>query len=258
MSRVSLIALALLATGAYADEPRDRLKSQLADEAAVIEKTLVTVNDKVREADGVRTQRLRAAYRVLRAPLPHAASSTDRMAAARRRAAARMLVDRDAQERALLVDETRLLRAAAERTVTATAKLPAVTLPERVLKPVRGSIARRFGTLDHERSKAKLSRRGLDFEVSARATVSAPADGTVRYAGPIRGLDNGIVLDHGDYFTVIAKLGELSVPLGAELHAGDRLGRAARERVYMELRVRIGPGGIPIDPEPLLTSPKDD
>ena len=258
MSRASLLALLVCVATASANGRRAQLATQLADEAAVIDKTLATVGDKVREAEGVRAQRLRAAYRVLRAPLPHGASPADRMAAARRRAAARMLVDRDAHERALLVDESALLRAAAERTVTAAAKLPEIALPDRLVRPVRGSIARKFGTLVHERSKATLARRGLDFDVDLRATVSAPAAGTVRYAGPIRGLDNGIVLDHGDYFTVIAKLGELTVPLGAELQAGDRLGRAARERVYLELRVRIGPGGIPIDPEPLLASPDDD
>lgn len=258
MSRASLVALLLCAATAHADDRRQRLASQLADEAAVIDKTLATVGDKVHEAGSVRARRLSAAYRVLRAPLPHGASPADRMAAARRRAAARMLVDRDAQERALLVDEAKLLHAAAERTLTAKAKVPTIALPDRLVRPARGTIARRFGTLVHERSKATLARRGLDFDVELRATVSAPAGGTVRYAGPIRGLDNGVVLDHGDYFTVIAKLGELSVPIGAELHAGDRLGRAARERVYLELRVRIGPGGIPIDPEPLLVAPDDD
>ena len=59
-------------------------------------------------------------------------------------------------------------------------------------------------------------------------------------------------IHHGAYLTVIAKLGEVALPIGASIAAGDRLGRAARHRVYVEVRVKLGPGGLPIDPEPLL------
>ena len=52
----------------------------------------------------------------------------------------------------------------------------------------------------------------------------------------------------------MAKLGELAVPVGAHVARGDRLGRAARSRVYFEVRVKVGPGGMPVDPEPLLTT----
>jgi len=77
----------------------------------------------------------------------------------------------------------------------------------------------------------------------------------VRYAGPIRGLDDGIILDCGEFYTVIAKLADLAVPVGAPIHRGDRIGHAARYRVYFEVRVKLGPGGLPIDPEPLFEKP---
>jgi septal ring factor EnvC (AmiA/AmiB activator) len=117
---------------------------------------------------------------------------------------------------------------------------------------------RRFGPTRHERSGATLSRRGLELEVEARAAAVAPADGVVRYAGPIRGLDAGVIVDHGSFVTVIGKLGELAVPAGAPVRRGDRLGRAARRRVYLEVRVEVGPGGLPIDPEPLLRRRRSD
>lgn len=233
-------------------DARARIAAQLAAEAEVIERTLATIATKLAAADAVRASRLRAAYRLLRGSLRAGASADDRMAAARRRAAARLLVDRDAHERALLVDEATRLRAAAARTVAATSLAPTVALPAALRWPARGTIVRRFGTLVHERSRATLSRRGLDLEVEPGALVTAPAAGTVRYAGPIRGLDQGVIIEHGDSFTVLAKLAEVAVPVGASVAAGDRLGRAARRRVYMELRVRIGPGGIAIDPEPLF------
>lgn len=252
MWRVSVLVIALASVAAAEGEDRARLANQLAEELAVITKTLDTVTAKLADADAVRLERLRAAYRVLRSPLRSTASLDDRMAAARRRAGARLLVDRDAHERTLLADEASRLRGAHERTVVAAGKLPAIALPVSIAAPARGTIARRFGTLEHERSKTTLSRRGIDFEVEAHAAVTAPADGTVRYAGPIRGLDDGVIIEHGDYVTVIAKLDAVPIPVGTKVLRGDRIGHAARHRVYLEVRVRIGVGGLPIDPEPLL------
>ena len=231
---------------------RPRVAAQLGDEAQTIARTLATVRDKLGEVDDLRARRLRAAYRLLRAPLPGSATAADRMAASRRRAGARLLVERDLAERLLLADEAARLAAAGERTTAAEGKLPTLGPPPRLGRPAPGPIARAFGTLLHERSGAVLSRRGVDLEVTLRAPAGAPADGVIRYAGPIRGLDDGVIIDHGAYWTVVAKLAELVVPVGTAVHRGDRLGRAARGRVYLELRVRIGPGGIPIDPAPLL------
>jgi murein hydrolase activator len=127
-----------------------------------------------------------------------------------------------------------------------------VMLPAELARPARGKIARRFGLLEHERSRAKLARRGLDLEVEPNTSAHAAADGVIRYAGPIRGLDHGVIIDHGDYLTVVAKLGEVAIPAGTPVARGDRVGHAARRRVYFEVRTKVGPGGLPIDPEPLL------
>lgn len=270
MSRASLLAagvlaLAALPGGARADAPaptddaaRAALAGQLADEAQTIERTRALVTEKLTAAETVRARRLRAAYRVLRNAAPAEATPAELMAVARRRAAARLLVDRDAAERGLLVDEAARLAQAASRTTADAQRVATIALPHDLAPPAKGELARAFGTLDHERSQTTLARRGIDLEVALAAEVTAPADGTVRYAGPIRGLDEGVVIDHGSYFTVVAKLGELAVPVGAPVHRGDRLGRAARQRVYLEVRVRIGPGGLPIDPVPVFASaPRD-
>lgn len=252
MWRASLLLIAVASVASAEDGIRGRLTEQLAQELEVITKTLGTVTEKLADADDVRIKRLRAAYRVLRSPLRSTASMDERMAAARRRAGARLLVDRDAHERALLAEEASRLRGAYERTVVAAGTLPTIVMPTSIAAPVRGTIARQFGTLLHERSKTTLARRGIDFEVEAHAAVTAPADGTVRYAGAIRGLDNGVIIDHGSFVTVIAKLDVVPVPVGTRVVRGDRIGHAARHRVYLEVRVRVGVGGLPIDPEPLL------
>jgi septal ring factor EnvC (AmiA/AmiB activator) len=249
----AFLAIALFArTGEAQPGPRAALAEQLAAELQILDRTLVTIDDKLVLADATRLRRVRAAYRILRAPLPADASAGDRMASARRRAAARILLERDREERQLLAGELDQLHAARTQTLAAARLAPAVALPESLAMPARGTIARRFGTLVHERSKAVLSRRGIDLDVKPLAPVVAPEAGIVRYAGAIRGLDHGVVLDHGAYYTIVAKLAELAIPVGTRVERGDRIGRAARQRVYLEVRAKIGPGGLPIDPEPLL------
>jgi len=237
-------------TGAAPDDPRDALAHQLADQAGSVDRALAAVGDKLTAAETARTRRLAAALRAGRAD-----PADDAAAVARRRSAARLLLERDLGERALLVDEISRLRGARDRVAGDLARLPAIAMPGELARPAPGKIARHFGTLEHERSKATLSRRGIDIEVDDHSPVTAPAAGTVRYAGPIRGLDQGVIIDCGDFVAVIGKLGEVAAPVGAPIAAGDRLGRAARHRVYLELRVKLGPGGLPIDPEPLLPGP---
>ena len=268
MRRASLVLIALAATAhaqgdaepaaqqkPLATAPTDAhtaLADQLAAEAETLAKTIATVDGKLAAADQTRLHRLRAAIHILHAPLTPDASAEDRFAAARRRAAARMLLARDTAERGLLAGEEQHLREAQATEAHATEQLAAITLPEQLARPVKGKVSRHFGIYEHDRAKVTLSRRGVDFEVEDHAPAIAPADGVVRYAGPIRGLDHGVLVDCGDYYTLVAKLGDVAIPVGARVVRGDRLGLAYTHRIYLEVRVKLGPGGLPIDPEPLL------
>ena len=124
--------------------------------------------------------------------------------------------------------------------------------PSELAWPVKGAVTRRFGLFAHEPSKTQLTRRGVDLEVEDHAPVVAPAAGVIRYAGPIRGLDAGVIIDAGTYLVIVAKLADPATPLGTEVHKGDRIGHAARRRVYLEVRVAVGAGGFPVDPETVL------
>lgn len=228
--------------------------AHFAAEAESVRNAIAAVDTKLREGDLVRAHRLAAAVRILRARSPHDASPEEQMVAARRVAAARLLLHRDAAERRLLLGELTQLRADTDRIAIAAGQAADVPLPNRILRPARGAIRRRFGDYVHEPTKAKLSRRGVDFEVQPRAASVAPADGVVRFAGAIRGYDQGVILDHGHFLTVVAKLGDVTVPVGARVAEGDKLGNAIDRHVYLEVRVKLGPGGLPIDPEPLLSN----
>jgi septal ring factor EnvC (AmiA/AmiB activator) len=235
------------------DDLREYVIASLDAQLEVIARTRATVGDKLGATSAQRGRRTRAAYKLLRTGEPAWIAGDERMATARRRAAARWLLARDQREEALLAGEADALaiaeaRLVADRAAAATAPLP----PPELDRPVRGVIARTFGPFVHERSKATLTRRGVDFEVDDDAEVVPVADGTITYVGPIRGLDHGLIIDHGGWMSVVAKLDPPALAAGAKVVRGQVIGTPARRRVYLEIRVSIGPGGVPVDPEPFI------
>ena len=239
---------------------RDRVRMDLMQQRVLADRTRVTVERKLGDAKDARTARARMAYRVLRPQLDLGGLvGGDRerwLSSARANAATRFLLARDRTEVALLDDESRRLLGAATRLasdVSATANLPALVVT--LAWPVHGTIARDFGRFAHERSGTQLARRGVDLDVEEHAEVHSSGAGRVLYAGAIRGLDDGVIVDHGAYITVVGKLADLSVSAHATITAGQTLGRAARKRVYFEVRLPIGPGGTPIRPGLVMLTP---
>ena len=255
MRSAALIAAAALALATRA-HAGPTLGEQLDQQAASVARARDQVLTKLHDSQRARVQRVRLAYKLLRtAGEPLAIAPADRMAVARGRATARWLLARDRAEVAMYAGEVDSLTSAAARITADRARAAEPPADLRLIRPVAGAIVRRFGPLVHEDSKATLSRRGVDFEVEGDAPVVAAADGLVRYAGPIRGLDDGVVLDHGGVWTVVGKLDQLTVATGDYVAAGQRLGQPARYRVYFEVRVPLGPGGLPVDPERYLSPP---
>jgi murein hydrolase activator len=273
---IGATALLLIASVAIADDepvgaiisasterdPRATLVTAFADQRATVDRAATAVDLKLADAVEVRKARVRAAYKLLRAddlgPRPEARGPRPErpeggLAVSRRRAAVRWLLARDRAELGLLADEASQLLAARRRIDRDAETAATIDLPAGLIWPARGSIARRFGTYVHDKSGATLTRRGLDLEVAGpTADVIAPAAGTVRYAGPIRGLDDGVIIDHGMFLTVVAKLAAPVVRDGDTVAQGTVLGHPARHRVYLEVRAEVGPGGTPIDPETVL------
>lgn len=250
---------AALATAAAVPAARAQpptIAEQLDAQAASIDRARAQVVEKQDERARARARRARIAYKLLRgAGSPLSVAPAERLAIARGRATARLLLARDRAEVALLSAEVASLDGAAARIAADRVRAGAPPPDLRLVRPVDGPIVRRFGTLEHDRSHAVLSRRGVDFEVAAEAAVVAPADGIVRYAGPVRGLDHGVVIDCGGVWTVLGKLATPAVATGDYVEAGQVLGHAQRARVYLEVRVPIGPGGLPVDPAPYLVHP---
>jgi septal ring factor EnvC (AmiA/AmiB activator) len=68
--------------------------------------------------------------------------------------------------------------------------------------------------------------RGLTLATPRGATVVAPAVGTVRFAGPFRGYDGVVIIDHGGgWMSLIVNIASPLKP-GARINGGEPLGRA--------------------------------
>ena len=161
------------------------------------------------------------------APLAEGASADERMAVARRRAAPRACcLESDHGERQLLADEGPHLEEVAKTATDAAAQHVA---DDRVARDVLEVARARQGRAPFRRVPARAQqgdaapRRGIDLE---KSRISAPvgqrtADGTVRYAGPIRGLDHGVILDSRRLpRRDRVKLAELTLPVGTAVAQG--------------------------------------
>ncbi|MDH4246428.1 MAG: peptidoglycan DD-metalloendopeptidase family protein [Deltaproteobacteria bacterium] len=116
--------------------------------------------------------------------------------------------------------------------------------------PAKGTLVAGFGEQD-PRYDLKKFQRGIVLRVAEKAPVSAVTGGTVVHAGPFRGYQNLVVLDHGGgLFTVYGHMEDLKVERGQILAAGAVLGHAALPApeggydLYFEIRYQ----GTPEDP----------
>ncbi len=249
------LALALvlgLATAAGATRSTD----PIADRLAVVDRTEKLLVDKHRARATTLRARIRALYKLSRAGWAPLWIETDaRSALLRRRGAARRILLRDLAELKILQEELAVVAAARARLEAERATAADAVTPERrsLTRPVPGPIVSSYGRYRGRRSKARLVNRGIKLATRKGRPVRATHAGVVTYAGPLRGLDNTVVIARDDGVrSVIGNLADLDVRAGITVAQGDEIGIAAGSRVYLEIRLDIGAGGLPVDPAPLL------
>lgn len=101
--------------------------------------------------------------------------------------------------------------------------------------PVRGRVVVRYG----EKTALGLKSDGWRIRTHSDALVTAPADGTVKFADAFKGFGRVIIISHKNgYNTVMTNLGAIDAIVGQEVLAGEPVGRmdAARPEMYMEVR----------------------
>ncbi|MFP2933113.1 murein hydrolase activator EnvC family protein [Pyxidicoccus sp. 3LG] len=122
-------------------------------------------------------------------------------------------------------------------------------------RPVKGLIEVGFGKVINPRFNTVTVQKGLDIRAAAGTPVQAVAEGTVAYAGTLRGYGNLLILDHGDGFhTLMAHLSTITPDLGATVAAGDVVGEVgdtgSLKGAYLYFEVRKA--GQAVDPAPWL------
>lgn len=128
--------------------------------------------------------------------------------------------------------------------------------------PAEGTILRRYNEAD----AAGIARPGLLIATRPLSLITAPAPGTVRYAGAFLDYGNVLILEpDADFLLIYAGLDQVFGQVGQILETGDPIGllggnqpaaqeflieasegggALAQETLYMELRIQ----GKPIDP----------
>ena len=136
--------------------------------------------------------------------------------------------------------------------------VPFSAMQGQVSLPVTGKIRRRFGGEDGTGG----TMQGDMVATQSGAIVTAPADGSVLYAGPFRSYGQLLILNAGDgYHVVLAGMDRLSVASGQSVLAGEPVGAMGEARVASaaatqngsatpELYVEFRKDGKPVDPDP--------
>ena len=236
---------------------RQRLLASVAEQLAEKKRLGLLLEEKQRlhgetetalAEEQTRSQELAARAKSLKdliASLETQAENSRRNDAAARQAAERRLAQE--AELAALPDANRLLASA-----------PFSALRGRIALPVIGRITRHFGAHD-DNGGVML---GDTVATQSGAIVTAPADGTVLYAGPFRSYGQLLILNAGDgYHVVLAGMSRISVSQGQSVLAGEPIGAMGETRVastsappngntVSELYVEFRKDGKPVDPTP--------
>lgn len=88
-----------------------------------------------------------------------------------------------------------------------------------------GFISQRFGNQPHPTLKGiTIPNDGVDIRTSPNAPVRAIFDGEVTSIASVPGMNTVVLIKHGEYFSVYARLGKVNVKSGQTVKAGETIG----------------------------------
>jgi murein hydrolase activator len=103
--------------------------------------------------------------------------------------------------------------------------------------PAAGAILKSFGSPDGLGG----TERGVSLATPAGATVSAPVDGAVLFAGPYRSYGQLLIMDAGGgYYVLLAGMDRINVESGEFVLAGEPIGVMGDRSVRMAATVAVG------------------
>ena len=118
----------------------------------------------------------------------------------------------------------------------------------------RGFISQRFGRHPHPVLKnVTVENRGIDIQTDAGAPVRACFDGKVLTIANIAGMNTIVMIQHGDFFTVYAKLRGVTVHEGQRVSAREVIGTVATDgEGTSEVQFQVWHNSANLNPETWL------
>jgi murein hydrolase activator len=115
----------------------------------------------------------------------------------------------------------------------------------------KGFISQHFGKHPHPVLKGVIiDNRGIDIQTSQGQTVRSIFEGKVLTVASIAGMNNIVMIQHGEYFTVYAKLKSVSVTEGQKVDAKDVIGTVyTNSEGTSELQFQIWKNSTNLNPE---------
>lgn len=261
MKRVGLaLVFAIALTGqSFGDTSSADPEASLALELAAVKKTQGLLSSKYLERKAEMRTRVRALYKLSRASWPRIWFEPDiRQSTSRWLGAARRITRRDIAELALLENEIAVTALDEERLTESGLALTQLGEGVPLQWPVAGSkVISDAGDHRGASRRVRLRQRGVLLQSPVGAIVTAPAAGRVRYVGPISGLGQSIIIEHGPAeapsgLTILGGVRDPRVKASDQVGAGDVIAQTLGTELYLEHRVGSMTSSFAVDPEPLL------
>ena len=118
----------------------------------------------------------------------------------------------------------------------------------------RGFISQRFGRHPHPVLRnVTVENRGVDIQTDAGESVRSCFDGKVLTITSIAGMNTIVMIQHGDFFTVYAKLRSVSVQEGQRVRAREVIGTVATDgEGTSEVQFQVWHNSANLNPESWL------
>ena len=119
----------------------------------------------------------------------------------------------------------------------------------------KGFISDHFGRKPHPVLRGIfVENQGVDIQTNAGESVRTVYDGIVQDVASMPGMNNVVAIQHGDYFTVYAKLKSVTVQRGQRVKARETIGTVATDKNGVsEMQFQIWKEFAKLNPESWLT-----
>ncbi|MFT5640634.1 MAG: septal ring factor EnvC (AmiA/AmiB activator) [Cyclobacteriaceae bacterium] len=130
------------------------------------------------------------------------------------------------------------------------------SMKNKLIWPVNtGFISSKFGQHPHPVVKGIMEDNpGVDIQTRQNSEIKSVFEGKVVTIAVVPGMNNAVIVQHGDYFTLYAKLKDVKVKRGQVLKKDDIIGSVYTDKDGVsELHFQVWKGRVKLNPEKWLT-----